>query len=243
MNNFLRNILTLGLIIFLALGSRSQALNANQGQGTKEKSFFEIQKEFNDYWGPKHVENGYYMENGKKKKATGWKQFKRWEWYWENRVDPQTGAFQTADMASIYRQIEQNGNRNVSGNWQSLGPVSSPGGYAGLGRLNCIGFRPGDNSTLYAGAASGGLWKSTDGGANWTVLTDNNAVLGVSDVVVIAGASPATDVLYIATGDRDAGSMWSLGGGQHNDNNSVGVLKSTDGGNTWNTTGLSISHQ
>ena len=49
------------------------------------------------------------------------------------------------------------------------------------------------------------------------------------------------DVIYIATGDRDGGSMWSLGGGQYNDNNSVGVLKSTDGGTTWNTTGLSFT--
>ena len=207
-----------------------------------EQSFFEIQQEFNDYWGSKDVEGGYYMENGVRKKASGWKQFKRWEWYWEKRIDPQTGRFPSVNRAEIYQQIEDiRGNRNSTGNWQNLGPTTSAGGYAGIGRLNCVGFREGDNSTLYAGAPSGGLWKTTDGGSNWTVLTDDNAVLGVSDVVVVEGGSTSTDVVYIATGDRDGGSMHSLNGGQHNDNNSIGVLKSTDGGTSWSTTALAYS--
>ena len=117
-----------------------------------------------------------------------------------------------------------------------MGPSYTSGGYAGLGRLNCVAFRPGDANTLYVGAASGGIWKTSNGGSTWTPLGDNNTVLGVSDIIVIAGTP---DVLYIATGDKDGGSMWSLGGGQFNDNNSVGVLKSTDGGATWSTTGLS----
>jgi photosystem II stability/assembly factor-like uncharacterized protein len=206
-----------------------------------EKSFFDIQKEFNDYWGPKDVKGGYYLEDGLEKKATGWKQFKRWEWYWESRIDPQTGEFPRVNKAEVYKQLnESNGGRNASGNWQSLGPTTSPGGYAGLGRLNCVGFRAGDNSTLYAGSPSGGLWKTTDDGVSWAPLTDNNAVLGVSDVIVIAGVTTASDVVYIATGDRNGGSMWSLGGDQHNDNNSIGVLKSTNGGSTWSATALTF---
>lgn len=207
-----------------------------------EKSFFEIQKESNAYWDAKNVENGYYFENGEKVKAAGWKQFKRWEYYWENRIDPQTGAFPKIGRAEIYQKLQQwNSTRSVSGNWQSLGPSTSPGGYAGLGRINVVGFHPSDNNILYAGSPSGGLWKTTDGGSNWTVLTDNNAVLGVSDVVVIAGGTTDSDVVYIATGDRDGGSMWSLGGDQGNDNNSVGVLKSTDGGSTWSTTPITFT--
>jgi hypothetical protein len=231
------------LIVMLLQSGQSQVLPANQAvdssNGIHEKSFFEIQKEFYDYWGPKQVKDGYYIENGIKQKASGWKLFKRWEWYWESRIDPQTGAFPDVNRAEIYKELkESGGERNVSGNWQSLGPNSSPGGYAGLGRLNCVGFRTGDNLTYYAGAPSGGLWKTTDDGVNWTPLTDYNTVLGVSDVVVIAGASTATDVVYIATGDRDGGSMWSLGGGTFNDNNTIGVLKSTDGGSTWSATAL-----
>lgn len=243
MKKSLLAILPVVFLFMLVQIGQSQVLPASQlpdsTSGTRVKTFFEIQKEFNDYWGPKQVKDGYYIENGIKRKAAGWKLFKRWEWYWDSRIDPQTGEFPSVNRADIYQQLkESGGERNVSGNWQSLGPDFSPGGYAGLGRINCIGFRGGDNSTYYAGSPSGGLWKTTDDGATWTSQTDYNSVLGVSDVVVIAGASTASDVVYIATGDRDVGSMWTLGGGTFNDNNTIGVLKSTDGGNTWSTTAL-----
>jgi PKD repeat protein len=219
--------------------SRVKSQTLRKQDINQEKNFFELQKEFNDYWGPKNVKGGYYVENGLRKKASGWKQFRRWEWFWENRIDPVTGAFPNIDMDKIYRQSKMGENgRNAAGNWQTMGPSSSTGGYAGLGRLNCVGFRTGDDPTLYAGSPSGGLWKTTDSGTNWTVLTDDNSVLGVSDVVVVAGATTASDVVYIATGDRDGGSMWSLSGDQIHDNNTIGVLKSTDGGSSWSTTAL-----
>ncbi|MDA3861950.1 MAG: hypothetical protein PF445_12075 [Melioribacteraceae bacterium] len=44
--------------------------------------------------------------------------------------------------------------------------------------------------------------------------------------------------MYIATGDRDGGSLWSLSGGQAADNASRGIFKSTDGGATWSATSL-----
>ncbi len=234
--------LTASLLLLLLSVHAQQPKVKKSASPQREKTFFEIQKEFNDYWAPYHVKNGYYTENGVQKKAPGWKQFKRWEYYWANRVNPTTGAFPKVTAADIYSNLsKQRNSRSANGNWTSLGPSSSPGGYEGIGRINCVGFRPGDNNTYYAGSPSGGLWKTTDNGASWTVLTDDNAVLGVSDIVVLAGATSATDTIYIATGDRDGGSMWSLGSGNFNDNNSVGVLKSVDGGTTWSTTGLSYN--
>lgn len=243
MKTNLQFLLTLVLTIVFFYDVQTQSnTSALTLQENQESNFFEIQKDFNDYWDPKNVKNGYYFEEGLKKKAMGWKQFKRWEWYWECRIDPQTGEFPSVDKAKLYSQMNKpNGDRNATGNWQSLGPTTTTGGYAGLGRINCVGFRTGDNSTLYAGSPSGGLWKTTNGGTDWTVLTDGNSVLGVSDIVVIAGASTATDVVYIATGDRDGGSMWSLNGAQSNDNNTIGVLKSTNGGASWSTTALTYS--
>jgi photosystem II stability/assembly factor-like uncharacterized protein len=208
-----------------------------------EPSFFDIRDDFNGFWETKNIQkNGYYIENGVEKKAYGWKQFKRWEWYWNNRVDPTTGQFPDKRASDYYTKRNTNvGTRNATGNWTNLGPSTTSGGYSGLGRLNCIGFRNGDANTYYVGAPSGGLWKTTDNGSNWAALTDDNSVLGVSSVIVIAGASTATDIVYIGTGDRDGGSMWSLGGDQYRDNNSIGVLKSTDGGASWSTTGLSFT--
>lgn len=230
----------LGLFL-LSLQSQNwtKKLPQNKIDHVEELTFFEIQKAFNDYWEPFNVKNGYYTENGVEKKATGWKQFKRWEWYWQFRIDPLTGRFPEINAADIRKQIEQKTNtRNVSGNWKSLGPSSSLGGYSGLGRINCIAFVDSEPLRFYAGSPSGGFWKTEDGGSSWTVLTDDNDVLGVSDAVVIGGASGSTDIIYIATGDRDGGSMWSLNGGQMNDNNSIGVLKSINGGATWSPTDL-----
>lgn len=199
----------------------------------------DIQKAFYDYWEPYNVDKGYYMVDGEKVKAPYYKQFKRWEWYWEKRVDPETGAFPSKEqLDNAFASVTDN--KSTNGNWSSLGPSTSPGGYAGLGRMNCVAFVPGNNSEYYAGSASGGIWHTTDDGATWTVLNDTTPVLGVSDILVI---KPVTgpNTLYIATGDRDGGSLWSLGGQQSNDNNSVGVLKSTDGGVTWQPTGLSFT--
>ena len=209
----------------------------------KEANFFEIRDAFNTYWKDYDVKGGYYFENGIKKKAPSWKPFKRWEYYWQMRVNPQTGEFPTTTAFDELKKMQSSENQMIesaSGNWTNLGVSASGGGYAGIGRINVVAFHPTDNNTFWIGSPAGGLWRTTNGGASWTVLTDQNDVLGVSGIAVNSDYN-SSHTIYIATGDRDGGSMWSLGGGQSNDNNSIGVLKSTDGGTTWNTTGLTWS--
>jgi len=88
---------------------------------------------------------------------------------------------------------------------------------------------PNNSNTYYAGAPAGGFWKSTDGGATWgSTTTDNLPQIGVSGIALDPDDS---NIIYIATGDDDAG-----------DSNSVGVMKSTDGWLTWNTTGLNAGN-
>jgi len=235
-------LLVLGVAFLGTSFAQTNITTSLKPKPKQELSFFEIQKSFNDYWEPKNVDNGYFIENGIKKKAYGWKQFKRWEYYWSTRVNPTTGTFPNTGAADFYtKRGNTSGDRNATGSWTSMGPTTASGGYHGLGRLNCVSFRTGDNNTLYVGAPSGGMWKTTDGGTTWTVLTDDNDVLGVSDAIVIAGMTTDSDTVYIGTGDRDGGSMWTLGGGQWHDNNSIGVLKSTDGGTTWSSTGLTFT--
>ena len=191
--------------------------------GEKEVNFYEIQKSFNDYWKPLNVKNGKYLKDGKLVKAPGWKLFKRWEWYWEARIDQSTGQFPKTSTAIEFEKFMQSSTqlKSTNGNWESLGPISSRGGYAGIGRINCISFHPADANTFWVGAPSGGLWTTTDGGTNWEVLTDENSVLGVSDIAIPSDYA-SSNTIYIATGDRDA-----------SDNNSIGVLKSTDNGLNW----------
>ena len=98
---------------------------------------------------------------------------------------------------------------------------------AGHGRVNTVTVDPNNSSTIYIGAPAGGIWKSTDNGLNWTVLNDQLGVIGVSSIAIDPSNS---DIIYIATGDDDAGDTYS-----------IGIMKSTDGGANWNTTGLTLS--
>jgi len=213
-------------------------LNSNSG-------FFEIRDAMNEYWASKNVQDGYVIENGQKNKLPGWKMYMRWEYYWEQRVNNITGEFPKTNSSIEYkRYIEsihaEKGNSDNSESWINLGTNSSEGGYFGIGRINCVTFHPTDLNTFWVGSPSGGIWKTSNGGNNWTVLNDNQPVLGVSNIIV-PNDYEVSNTIYIATGDRDIGSLRQLGGGQSNDNLSIGVLKSIDGGLTWNSTGLSYT--
>ncbi len=201
-------------------------------------TLYDIQKAFYTAYPDNRVTDGKIMVDGEMQKIPGWKQFKRWEWYWESRVNPITGEFPSEAAIEMGLSSVSRAEIKGGGYWTSMGPDASPGGYAGLGRLNCIAFHPTDEDTYWVGSPSGGLWKTTDDGATWEVLTDNNKVLGVSSIIIHPDYAN-NPTIFIGTGDRDRGSVRSLGGGQGYDNNGVGVLKSTDGGLTWEETGLS----
>jgi photosystem II stability/assembly factor-like uncharacterized protein len=249
--NLLISNTTWKLIILLILGSNisfSQVINnpiPNINGIDNSSSFFEIRDAMNKYWNDQNVNNNELTKvNGIERKVPDWKRFKRWEYFWEQRVDPVTGAFpQTNSIIEYnkYKDINHSLKKtdDYTSSWSNLGTNSSSGGYAGIGRINCIAFHPTDINTFWTGSPSGGIWKTTNGGSSWTILNNNEAVIGVSAIAISSDYS-TSNTLYIATGDRDGGSMWSLSGGQSADNVSNGVYKSTDGGATWNATGLTF---
>jgi PKD repeat protein len=184
------------------------------------KSLYEIQESFYTYWQSRTIEKG-----------KGYKAFKRWENYMEPRVYPTGDITLPSQTYPNYLQWEQDNIANgipksLAGNWQPLGPVGAAGG-GGAGRLNFIRFHPSNSNILFVGAPDGGLWKSENGGQTWATNTDQLTVIGCSDIA-IDPTNPS--VMYLATGDGDASDTYS-----------VGVLKSIDGGETWNTTGLSFT--
>ena len=154
----------------------------------------------------------------------GFKQFKRWEWFAESRLD-KDGYFDPSLNWNGWLEKEARFGPadKAGGSWTPVGPSAMPG-LAGLGRLNCIEFDPQNTDIIWVGSPTGGLWKSIDGGQSWTTNTDGLPNLGVSDIVIHPG-NP--NIMYIATGDKQRGSTLS-----------VGVMKSWDGGQTWNFTGL-----
>ncbi len=116
--------------------------------------------------------------------------------------------------------------------WQELGPLrmTEPGRtaafYPSQGRMNCIAVDPQNPQHLYAGSAGGGVWVTTDGGATWSPRAQTLPIITTSSIVVDPNNG---NIVYLATGDAD-GSVTP----------SAGVYKSTDGGTTWQATGLTF---
>ena len=85
---------------------------------------------------------------------------------------------------------------------------------------------PGDPKTYYAGAASGGVWKSVDGGISWKSIFDEQPAQSIGSLA-IAPSDPS--VVWAGTGETFIRSNVSLGNG---------IYKSTDAGMTWTNMGL-----
>ena len=158
-------------------------------------------------------------------KGSGYKQVERWLHLTDGRMD-QDGAFLNGqDAHRAHRKWSQSieSGRSLEGDWKVCGPalddITTRDNIRGVGRMNAISFHPVDPNVMFAGAPAGGLWRSYDGGQSWSSNTDDFPTLGVSS---IGFASSNPDVVYIGTGDRDA-----------SDSPGMGVMKSTDGGNTW----------
>ncbi len=130
------------------------------------------------------------------------------------------------------KQKYNNAKNSSASNWIAMGPINTPiilsnGKKRGNGRVNCIAFDPVDDNIIWVGSPAGGLWKSVDGGSNWTTNTDNLPVIDVSHIAINPNNN---QIMYIVTGDAYA-----------TDTYSIGILKSINGGATWDTTGLSYT--
>ena len=94
-------------------------------------------------------------------------------------------------------------------------------------RVASIAGIPGDASTYYAGAASGGVWKSVDGGNRWVPVFDSQPVQAIG-ALAVAPSRPTT--VWAGTGEA-----WAI---RDSDVIGNGVYKSVDAGKTWTHSGL-----
>lgn len=220
----------LKLSLFLIFSISLLPLQANEKLNSilskKNPNFYEIQKALNEY---------YDSDNPSVRR--GWKQFKRWEHFWEPRTFP-NGEFPS--LLHVQKEL-QNWNLKYSKNqiqnqkkWTPLGPNQTPYSTStreqGVGRVNVVRFNPLDELDIWIGAATGGIWRSKNGGNTWVNYTPPNFLtLGVTDIA-ISQSNP--NVMYVSTGDADG----TIGTGSNY--YSIGVIKSTDQGLTWTITGL-----
>lgn len=116
--------------------------------------------------------------------------------------------------------------------WTAIGPApianGAPGGGPVSGRVAAIAADPTNANVLYVAPAGGGVWKSTNAGASWTPMTDNQAVLFMG-ALTVSRSNP--NILYAGTGESN-NSFDSFYG--------RGVLRSTNGGTSWNLLGNSV---
>jgi len=105
--------------------------------------------------------------------------------------------------------------------FRHIGPIGN--------RIISVAGIPGDPMTYFVGAASGGIWKTEDGGLAWKPIFDDKDVHSIGSLAI---APSDSEIIYAGTGESSIRSNVSIGNG---------VWKSTDGGETWNHSGLKNS--
>jgi len=171
-------------------------------------------------------------EEEKKNEGHAWEMF---EWWYSQRaypdeLIPRDGYWNAWQHKLQNQPADDLGLRAAT--WTSIGPDNVGG------RMLSLAIDPTNVSRVWAGAASGGLWLSTvagEGADAWTRVETGFPSLSVS-AIVLQPSDP--DVMYIGTGEISRYVRPLIGTPGARSSYGLGVLKSTDGGATWATTGL-----
>ncbi len=133
-----------------------------------------------------------------------------------------TGEIRTEAYAEAIAWKKANQSRSLAAVWEFAGPTNIGG------RITDIEIPIDQSQTYYVGAASGGIFKTTDAGATWNPIFDDIGSLSIGDIEI---SKNDTDVVWVGTGEVNAG-----GGSLAYDGD--GIYKSEDGGLTWESKGL-----
>lgn len=241
------------IIMFLLLAGPSVILPASGYAQQKPsydpvKGFYDYQKKMNAYFESIEKEKKKEKKKDTEEEEDEYEQWKRLEWYYSTRLD-KNGRF--VNMQKLRQEAINNvknrqaalagGTSNsstqlVSGGWVLVGPTNVNTTNRNIGRINRLAFLNSDPNSIWAATAGGGLWKTTNAGTTWIPLTDG---LPNSTLSGVAVQQDNADIIYILTGDGDSGGSAGAGKGSLSlGKYSTGVLKSVDGGTTWNYTGL-----
>ncbi|MFT6717273.1 MAG: photosystem II stability/assembly factor-like uncharacterized protein, partial [Saprospiraceae bacterium] len=180
--------------------------------------------------------NNYFETNGTGR-GSGYKQFQRWLYVAKRDIDE--NGFKRSNNSQMkalrtYRKAQRSKRENqrkgkgdltlgtsTTGNWEEVGPTywsATSGWNSGVGRITSIGVDPNNANHIIVGSPTGGVWKSSDAGINWSPLADNFQTLDVWSLAI----SPHNANHYLWGTNRE-------------------VYKSTDGGATWSSTNHSAS--
>lgn len=206
-----------GIIVFIGLRTLSSP------EGVRERrSAHELQ-------GPAEEERG----RDSKEEGHAWEAF---EWWYGTRAFPDDmipkAAWYQAFQYAKANLRPPDGVAEAYPQWSSIGPNNIGG------RVLAVTIDPANPSVVWAGAASGGLWKSTtagEGASAWTLIDTGFPLVAVS-AITIDPENPG--VMYIGTGEMGRYNRGQVGTPGARSSYGIGVIKSTDGGATWQETGL-----
>lgn len=143
-----------------------------------------------------------------------------------------SGYISPTALANGEQQANAMASASTSLSWQEVGPDTLNNGWdfpePVSGRLLAVAFDPQNSQIIYMGSAQGGIWKSTDGGSHWQPLTDFMPSLAINSIAIDA-KNP--NIIFAGTGEDNL-SCDSYQG--------MGILRSTDGGQTWTVLGQSL---
>ncbi len=157
------------------------------------------------------------------------------DWWYDQRALPGT-VIQPDGLGKAYQYtretmmvLRKGANEDP---WQSIGPDNIGG------RVLALAIDPDSSNLIWAGSASGGLWRSSTGGAGsngWKYIQTGFNLLSVS---AIAFNPLNPNEIYVGSGEISGYELGLVGTPGARTTYGLGIIKSTDRGNTWSPTGL-----
>ena len=121
------------------------------------------------------------------------------DWFYMQRAYPyktiNQEAYQLASMQAWAMRQESFTSRNDD-EWEFAGPLNVGG------RISSVVMHPDDMETIYVGAASGGIFKTTDLGDTWEPIFDDAMTLSIGDIEI---APSNSQIIYVGTGESNGG--------------------------------------
>lgn len=225
------------------------------GQKNKAPNYFEIKKK----WEERILKEKQENQNLKFEEDGDESNFWRWSNFWRFRLSENGDMNDESELFNAVRKKNYNIRKDIQNrnncdpsiddyiNWVNLGPFNSQGAKTGAhncyssggapnkqnqGRIESISVDPDNSNNILIGGLNGGIWKTTTGGSNWSNVTDDE---GFSQY-------GATSIIRHPENSNIVYALLSVGGGLWESKRSIygnGVIVSTDGGDSWQETGIS----